>query len=43
MPELVETNGEGNKTVSYIPLIAIVIDAMKEMKKEIDYLKSNQS
>ena len=35
MPELVEENGEGWKTVSYIPLIAILVDAVKTLKKEI--------
>ena len=31
MPELVETNGNGDKTVAYIPLIAIMIDAIKKL------------
>ena len=31
MPELVETNSAGAKTVSYIPLIAIIIDAIKKL------------
>jgi hypothetical protein len=36
MPELVKENGRGQKTVSYIPLIAIMIDAINKLKKEVD-------
>jgi hypothetical protein len=36
MPELVKTNGRGQRTVSYIPLIAIMIDAINKLKKEVD-------
>jgi hypothetical protein len=38
LPELVkEVNGV--KSVSYIPLIALLINAVKDLKKEIDDLK----
>ena len=36
MPELVRKNGRGQRTVSYIPLIAIMIDAINKLKKEVD-------
>jgi hypothetical protein len=32
MPELVKTNKHGVKTVHYIPLIAIMIEAIKKLK-----------
>jgi hypothetical protein len=31
LPELVKTNPSGAKTVSYLPLIAILIDAIKHL------------
>ena len=31
MPELVSTNPNGTKSVSYIPLIALLIDAVKKL------------
>jgi hypothetical protein len=31
LPELVKTNPSGAKTVSYLPLIAILIDAIKQL------------
>ena len=33
MPELVRSNDSGQKTVHYIPLIAILIEAVKRLKK----------
>jgi hypothetical protein len=33
LPELVKTNKAGQKTVHYIPLIAILIEAIKQLKK----------
>lgn len=36
MPELVKTNESGIKSVSYIPLIAILIDTVKQLKKQIE-------
>ena len=36
MPELVRKNGKGQRTVSYIPLIAIMIDAINKLKEEVD-------
>lgn len=36
MPELVRTNENGIKSVSYIPLIALLIDTVKKLKKEIE-------
>ena len=36
MPELVHTSKDGLKTVSYIPLIAVLIDAIKKIREEND-------
>jgi ASC-1-like (ASCH) protein len=36
MPELVEENANGDKTVSYMPLIAIIIEAIKKLDKKIE-------
>jgi len=36
MPELVEKNANGDKTVSYMPLIAIVIEAIKKLDDKIE-------
>ena len=33
LPELVRTNKSGQKTVHYIPLIAILIEAVKKLQK----------
>jgi hypothetical protein len=38
MPELVKTNDDGWKTVAYTPLIAILIDAVKDLKAQVDRL-----
>ena len=40
MPELVETSDQGIKSVSYMPMIAILIDAVKKQQIEIDKLKN---
>ena len=39
MPELVKTNNDGWKTVTYTPLIAILIEAVKKLKDEIEDMK----
>jgi hypothetical protein len=39
MPELVKTNGNGWKTVTYTPLIAIIIDAVNKLKADLDNIK----
>lgn len=40
MPELVDTNEAGDKAVSYIPMIALLLAAVKDQQKEIEMLKS---
>ena len=40
IPELVDTNDSGDKAVSYIPMIALLLAAVKEQQKEIELLKS---
>lgn len=40
LPELVETNDQGIKSVSYMPMIAMLIDVVKKQQKEIDKLKT---
>jgi len=45
LPELVQTNEQGLKSVSYIPLIAMLIDTVKKQEKRIEKLEqllSNQ-
>jgi hypothetical protein len=39
MPELVKTNIDGWKTVAYTPLIAILIEAVKRLKADIENIK----
>ena len=39
-PEVVATREDGTKSVSYIKLIPLLIESIKELKKEIDSLKS---
>jgi len=40
LPSLVHENEEGYKVVSYIPLIAFLIESIKDQQKQIDDLKS---
>lgn len=40
LPELVVTNIDGNKTVSYTQMIAFLIQAIQDQQKQIDELKS---
>jgi hypothetical protein len=45
LPELVQTNEQGLKSVSYIPMIAMLIDTVKKQEKRIEKLEqllSNQ-
>ena len=39
LPELVEIGENGLKSVSYIPMIAMLIDVVKKQQKEIDEIK----
>jgi len=39
VPEIVSTNLNGHKTVSYDSLVPILIEAVKEQQKQIEYLK----
>ena len=43
LPSLVSTNDKGIKSVSYIPLISILISCVKELKQEINNLKKNNN
>jgi hypothetical protein len=40
-PEIVEMGDDGYLTVDYIQLIPILIEAVKELKTELDSLKEN--
>ncbi len=40
-PDLVETRANGYKAVKYDKLVAVLIEAVKELKEEIDELKTN--
>ncbi len=40
LPEMVHTDSEGYKSVRYIEIIPILVNALKEQQKEIDALKS---
>ena len=42
LPELVKTDPQGYKAVSYEKLTAVLIEAMKEQQKEIEQYKSKQ-
>jgi hypothetical protein len=39
-PELVSTDSDGYKSVSYSKMTAVLLEAIKELKKENDDLKS---
>ena len=39
LPELVQTNEQGLKSVSYIPMIAMLIDTVKKQEKRIEQLE----
>jgi len=41
LPQLIHENSDGFKSVNYNGLIGVLIEAVKELKKEIDELKSN--
>jgi hypothetical protein len=40
LPELVTTGPDGYKSVSYEKLTPVLIEAVKEQQKEIEYLKA---
>jgi hypothetical protein len=39
-PDVVNTDEEGKKTVTYQQLIPVLIEAVKELSQEVDNLKS---
>ena len=39
LPELVQTNDNGVKSVSYIPIIAMLVDVVKKQQEEINEIK----
>jgi len=41
LPEVVKTNDEGMKSVDYGKMVGVLIEAIKELKQEIDELKGN--
>lgn len=43
LPDLVNENSEGVKSVSYIPVIAFLVEAIKEQQRQIEELKSRVS
>ena len=40
LPEIVETRANGYKAVKYDKIVALLIEAIKDLKKEIDILKN---
>ena len=41
LPQLIAEGSDGFKSVNYNGLVGVLIEAVKELKKEIDELKSN--
>jgi len=41
-PEIVKTGSDGYLEVDYIQIIPILIEAIKELKEELDHLKQNK-
>jgi len=41
-PEVVHVNEDGLKTVSYGNLVAVLIEAVKELRQEVKELKENK-
>jgi hypothetical protein len=39
LPQTVTSNSNGTKTVSYNHIIAVLVEAVKELKEEVDRLK----
>ena len=40
IPELVKTDSEGMKSVDYISVIPVLVEALKNQQKQIDELKA---
>ena len=43
LPNLVYTDEEGKKLVDYVSLIPVLIDAVQDLQREVDMLKSKSS
>ena len=39
LPELVSENAQGKKTVNYIPIIAFLVEAVKQLQSEVEAIK----
>jgi len=42
LPEIVATREDGYKAVKYDRIVALLIEAIKELKSEVDQLKNKQ-